>query len=64
MIGNILLGAGEKGGDGFLAGPDCFVHRVNHCFHLNQPVFGLVDYYVVSLFHSEIRSYKGKRFLK
>ena len=60
MVGNILLGAVEKRRYGFLAGPDSFVHRVDHRFHLDQPVFGLVDYYVVSLFHCGIRSYEDK----
>ena len=62
MIGNILLGAVEKRSNGLLAGLDCFVLRVDHSFHLDQPVFGLIDDYVVSFFHSIIYSnnYKYK----
>ena len=49
VVGNILLGAAKKCCNSLLAGPDSFVYRVNHRFHLHQAVFRLIDDYVVSL---------------
>lgn len=60
MVGDMRHGNIEQCGYRFLIGPDCFVHRVNHRFHLDQSVFGLVDYYVVSLFHIIIHSSNHK----